>query len=348
MKPLPSPALLKQRHPSRPEEIAFVNESRCTIRDILKGIDPRLLLIVGPCSIHDLASAEEYAFRLKNLNREVSSQFFILMRTYFEKPRTLTGWKGLAYDPALDGSHDVETGLSCSRQLLIDLARMKVPTATEFLDPLVRPYIEDLICWGSIGARTATSPIHRQMASALPMPVGIKNPITGTLDAAIQGVVAATKPHTLFGLTDEGTAAIVRAQGNHDAHLVLRGWDCQPNYDPFCVNHALDSLRRLGLPPRLLIDCSHDNSNKKYDRQATVFQNIIDQALAGNRSIRGLLLESHLHAGNQALSPPLHTLTYGLSVTDPCLGWEETERLILSEAERLETSIGIKQLVVER
>lgn len=345
MKPLPSPALLKKRHPTTSEHIAFVNKSRCIIRDILNGSDPRLLLIVGPCSIHDLSSAMEYALRLKKLNREVSSQFFILMRTYFEKPRTLTGWKGLAYDPALDGSYDIDNGLSYSRQLLIDLASMEVPTATEFLDPLIRPYIEDLICWGSIGARTATSPIHRQMASALPMPVGIKNPISGTLDAAVQGVVAASQPHTLFSLTEAGTATIIQAQGNHDAHLVLRGWDRQPNYDPSCVTNALDCIRRVGLPPRLLIDCSHDNSNKKHDRQIVVFQSIIDQALAGNNSIRGLLLESHLHAGNQPLLPLPHALAYGLSVTDPCLGWEETERLILSEAERLDSSIS---MVVER
>lgn len=348
MKSLPSPSLLKRRHPPTPEQIAFVEESRRKVREILDGTDPRLLLIVGPCSIHDIASAQEFALRLKRLKQTVSSQFVILMRAYFEKPRTLTGWKGLVYDPALDGSHDVETGLSYARQFLLDLATMEIPAATEFLDPFVKPYLEDLISWGSIGARTTTSQIHRQMAASLPMPVGMKNPITGTLDVAIQGVVCATQPHTLFGLTETGAADVIYSKGNPDAHLVLRGWDRHPNYDPVSVTNSLDSLNRAGLPPRLLIDCSHDNSNKKHDRQPTVFQAIIDQVLAGNTAIRGLLLESHLYAGSQSLSPKLNALAYGLSVTDPCLDWETTEKLILSEAERLESTIGMKQLAVKR
>lgn len=348
MKPLPSPSHLKRRHQPTPEQIAFINESRQTVKAILNETDPRLLLIVGPCSIHDLASTQEYALQLRRLKQEVSSQFFILMRTYFEKPRTLTGWKGLVYDPALDGSHDIETGLSYARQLLLDLASMEIPAATEFLDPLVRPYLEDLISWGSIGARTTTSQIHRQMAAALPMPVGMKNPISGTPDVAIQAVIAATQPHTFCGLTDLGTSAIVQAKGNPDAHLVLRGWDRQPNYDSNSVNDALNRLRCAGLPSRVLIDCSHDNSNKKYDRQPLVFQAITDQILAGNTSIRGLLLESHLFAGSQSLSSNRHALTYGVSVTDPCLDWQATEQLILSEAERLDSSIDVKQLAVKR
>lgn len=348
MKSLPSPSHLKRRHQPTPEQLAFVNESRRTVKEILNGTDPRLLLIVGPCSIHDLASAQEYALQLSRFKQEVSSQFFILMRTYFEKPRTMTGWKGLVYDPALNGSHDIETGLSYARQLLLDLASMEVPAATEFLDPLVRPYLEDLISWGSIGARTTTSQIHRQMAAALPMPVGMKNPISGTLDVAIQGVVSATQPHTFFGLTEMGTSAVVHAKGNPDAHLVLRGWDRQPNYDSDSVNDSLSRLQRSGLPLRVLIDCSHDNSNKKYDRQPIVFQAIIDQVLAGNNAIRGLLLESHLCAGSQSLLSNLNNLAYGLSVTDPCLDWPATEQLILSEAERLDSFVGMKQLVVER
>lgn len=347
MHPLPSPSSFKRRHQPTAEHLAFIEQSRCTVRDILDGRDSRLLLIVGPCSIHDLASAQEYALRLKLLKKEVESEFFVLMRAYFEKPRTLTGWKGLIYDPTLDGSHDIKTGLSYARQLLIDLAHMQVPAATEFLDPFVRPYLEDLICWGSIGARTAISQIHRQMAAALPMPVGIKNPIKGTLDVAIQGVVAATQPHTLLGLTDLGAPAIIQTQGNPDAHLVLRGWDRQPNYDSASVNEALERLQRAGLPSRLLVDCSHDNSNKKHDKQEAVFHTVIDQVLAGNRSIRGLLLESHLYAGSQPILTSSDPLTYGLSVTDPCLGWAETEQLILSEVERLTSSFVTNQVAGE-
>ncbi len=347
MKPLPSPSILKRRHAASSQHISFVEQCRHTVRDILNGTDPRLLLIVGPCSIHDLPSAQEYALRLSRLQQEVSSSFFILMRVYFEKPRTLTGWKGLAYDPLLDGSHDIESGLALSRQLLIDLATMEVPAATEFLDPLVRPYLDDLIAWGSIGARTTSSQVHRQMAAALSMPVGMKNPIAGTLDAAIQGVVAATQPHTLFGVTDMGDTAVIHTKGNRDAHLVLRGWDRQPNYDHTSVTDALTKLQRAGLPPRLLIDCSHDNSAKKHEKQPAVFQDVINQILDGNTYIRGLLLEGHLHGGSQPLSLNPGALSYGVSVTDPCLDWQTTEKLILSEAKRIDSTIS-SQLVADR
>lgn len=346
MRPLPTPSTLKRQYHASRQHCSFVEESRQTVRNILNGSDSRLLLIVGPCSIHDAASAKEYAHCLAQLREKVSSQFFILMRTYFEKPRTLTGWKGMIYDPTLDNSHDIATGLALARQLLIELADREIPTATEFLDPLVKPYLEDLISWGSIGARTTTSQIHRQMASALPMPVGVKNPITGTLDAAIQGVIAATQPHTLMSIDEEGKGTIVRTQGNADAHLVLRGWDKQPNYEASSVLETLEKLKDARLPPRLLIDCSHDNSGKKYERQPVVFQAIIDQILDGNSSIRGILLESHLLAGSQTLLDGIKNLAYGVSVTDSCLDWQTTELLILNEAERLQSLSKSRQEAV--
>lgn len=336
MRPLTSPFALNQQYPITSEQKHFIEQSRAEVTEILKGNDPRLLLIVGPCSIHDVASAKEYADHLCRLKDQVSSQFLILMRVYFEKPRTLAGWKGMTYDPFLNGSHDIETGLAISRQLLIDLAEMEIPAATEFLDPLVKPYLEDLITWGSIGARTSTSQIHRQMASSLCMPVGMKNPITGTLDGAIQSVVAATQPHTLIGVNEQGLSAIIQSKGNPDAHLVLRGWDRHPNHDPHSIDNALTKLQHAELPPRLLVDCSHDNSNKKHELQVAVFQQVVDQILAGNTAIRGLLLESNLFAGNQNLSNGSSALEYGVSITDPCLDWETTKNLILEEAKRFE------------
>jgi len=347
MRLLPSPFSLKCRYAPSPKHVFFLEQSRQTVRDILSGTDPRLLLIVGPCSIHDIDSAKEYATLLARLQNEVSTHFFILMRVYFEKPRTLTGWKGLVYDPALDGSHDMETGLSWARQLLIDLADLEVPAATEFLDPFVRPYLEDLIAWGSIGARTSTSQVHRQMAADLPMPVGIKNPIAGTLASAIQSVVAATQPHTLMGINQSGQGTIVTAKGNVDAHLVLRGWERQPNYDRESIHEALSRLQRARLPSRLLIDCSHDNSSKKHERQPLVFQEVIDQVLEGINGIRGMLLESFISAGSQPLTCS-KSLSYGTSVTDSCLDWRSTEQLITTGAERMESFIALRQMALQR
>lgn len=336
---LPSPATLKNLHPAFSRQQTFIEQSRHTVRRILEGSDPRLLLIVGPCSIHDPVAAIEYAARLSELQRTVSSQFFILMRVYFEKPRTVVGWKGMVYDPLLDGSHEIEVGLTTCRKLLLSLAEMGIPAATEFLDPFVKPFLEDLFSWGSIGARTSTSQTHRQLASSLTMPVGMKNPIAGSLDIAIQNVIAATQPHAVLEFSDDGKAVLIHTEGNADAHLVLRGWERCPNYDRGSVREALSKLQQAGIPPRVLIDTAHDNSNKNPERQPFVFHAAIDQVIEGNSGIRGLLLESHLLGGSQPLTAGLKNLAYGVSITDPCLGWAETEQLILAAAERIDNSL---------
>lgn len=328
MKRLPSYDDLKTSIPLTAKQAAFIERSRETIRNILNGTDPRLLLIVGPCSIHDLIAAADFASRLEQLSETVGSQFFIVMRTYCEKSRNSLGWKGMLYDPFLDGSHDIATGLAWTRQLLLDLADRQIPTATEFLDPLTAYYYDDLISWGSIGARTSSSQIHRQLASDLRMPMGIKNGTTGSLAAAINGIIAASHPHVYVGLNAQGTPAFVQSPGNRDVHLVLRGGEQGPNYDPASVAAALRGLEQANLIPRLLIDCSHGNSGKNHDNQPHVFQTVIRQIAEGNAMIRGLLLESHLHAGNQAFHRDSTELKYGVSITDACLDWSTTQSLI--------------------
>lgn len=329
MELLPSYKELKSRIPTTPQQDHFIEESRQTVRRILNGTDPRLLLIVGPCSIHDPASAKEFALQLKALADSVSSQFFILMRVYCEKPRTATGWKGFLYDPLLNGSNRLLLGIEHTRQLLIDLAELHVPAATEFLDPLTAFYYDDLITWGSIGARTASSQTHRQLASNLQMPIGFKNGVAGNISAAINGVLAASQQHTHMALHENGWPAAIQTPGNPDAHIVLRGGESKPNYDPSSVAEALSRLALSKLPKRLLIDCSHHNSNKKHERQLAVFQSVVHQIIEGNTHIRGLMLESHLHAGNQPLLNDPHQLSYGVSITDACLDWDSTSRAIL-------------------
>jgi 3-deoxy-7-phosphoheptulonate synthase len=326
---LPSPLEIKQeaRH------FDFVQESRRQIANILDGNDDRLLLIVGPCSIHDSKAAKEYAANLRFLAESVSKSFFIVMRTYFEKARTGLGWKGMLYDPHLDGSNDIVEGIRQARQLLVELTEMQVPTATEFLDPISHRYFSDLISWACIGARTTESQVHRQFASGLPMPIAFKNNTAGNINTAVRGALAASSPHSFFGIDDHGKASIVSTKGNTHAHVMLRGGENSPNYDAHSIKKTLELLRKHHLPERVVIDCSHDNSERCHHKQKIVFESVIQQYLNGNHAIRGLALESHLFAGKQDMPQNKSRLQYAVSITDPCLDWEETEMLIRQNAE---------------
>lgn len=335
MKSLPSYQELKAMHLIHAKQAHFIEKSRQTVRAILNGIDPRLLLIVGPCSIHDPISAQEFAERISLLAKEVTSQFFILMRVYCEKPRSALGWKGFLYDPLLDNSDAMASGIEWTRKLFLKLADLEVPAATEFLDPLTAFYYDDLITWGSIGARTASSQIHRNLASALEMPIGFKNGVAGNISAAIQGVVTAMHPHTYMCICPNGRPTIFRSSGNADAHVVLRGGETNPNFDSDSVALLLNSLKQANLPLRLLIDCAHGNSGKDHTLQTFVFDAIIQQIIEGNKHIRGLMLESHLVGGNQLLTADHTLLRYGQSITDPCLDLETTVSHILHAAKKL-------------
>lgn len=336
--PLPSPKELKRVWPLKPSHQQFVDASRRTIASILNRTSSKLLLIVGPCSIHDPQSAKEYAIRLRQLAAAVSDHFFIVMRVYFEKPRTSTGWKGLLYDPFLDGSHRLTEGLKITRQLLLDLAEMEIPAATEFLDPIASVYFQDLISWGCVGARTVTSQIHRQMASGVPMPVGFKNTVEGNIKAAIHAVLAAQISHAFLGVQENGQVAFKKTGGNPHTHLVLRGGEKQPNHDPASINDTLKQLDKHRLPKRVVIDCSHDNCRKNHENQPQVFQSVLHQVIEGNRAIAGLMIESHLNGGSQTLKHPLSHLSYGVSLTDPCLDWHSTEVLIRWAHEKLQVA----------
>lgn len=335
MQPLPSYKKLKEELPLADSQVVFIEQSRQTIRNILSGIDSRLLLIVGPCSIHDPISAKEFAYRLIKLAEQVSNDFFIVMRTYFEKPRTTSGWKGFLYDPYLDGSNDLKAGIELTRELLLELTALGIPAATEFLDPLTAFYYDDLISWGSIGARTSSSQPHRQLASGVCMPIGIKNDISGNVSTAIHGLICASLPHTHLGMSEVGYPTTIQTKGNTDTHLVLRGGEEGPNYHSLFVQEALLQLKQHELPQRILIDCSHQNSGKRHDQQSRVFESIVEQIIAGNESIRGIMLESHLYAGNQSLLKNPSQLEYGISITDGCLDWHTTEALVLKQANRL-------------
>ena len=340
MESLPSYSELKNNLPLSDSQRHFIEKSRQTVRDILNGIDRRLLLIIGPCSIHDPQSAKEFAYRLNLLKERISPSFFPIMRTYFEKPRTGLGWKGFLYDPKLDGSYAMRSGIEATRQMLLDLASLEIPCATEFLDPLTAFYYEDLIAWGSIGARTASSQIHRNLASALPMPIGFKNGVAGNISAAVNGALAATHPHPFIRLSDDGHPVITRTQGNPDTHIVLRVGESGPNYDPASVAEALNRLEDVKLPPRLLIDCAHHNSGKQHERQSLVFQSVIHQIIGGNYNIRGIMIESHLRGGKQNLTSPPSLLQYGVSITDPCLDWDSSTRLIDWGLEHLQQQLS--------
>ncbi|WP_417776813.1 3-deoxy-7-phosphoheptulonate synthase [Stutzerimonas xanthomarina] len=330
--PLPSPALLRQRLPLSAALDERVRDDREAIRAVLNGDDPRLLVVVGPCSLHDPVSALEYAARLAELAPQVSDQLLLVMRTYVEKPRTTVGWKGLVYDPRLDGSADMAEGLHLSRRLMLDILACGLPIASELLQPLAAGYFDDLLGWAAIGARTSESQIHREMVSGLDLPVGFKNGTDGSLGIACDAMRAAAHPHQHFGIDELGHPALLSTRGNPDTHLVLRGGHAGPNYDENSVAQARDALQRQGIAARIMVDCSHANSGKNPLRQPAVLQNVIDQRLAGDGALRGVMLESHLFEGCQPLSEDLR---YGVSITDGCLGWSATEQLLLHGADRL-------------
>jgi 3-deoxy-7-phosphoheptulonate synthase len=333
--PLLSPRALKALSPVPESVNAAVAQARERVIRILRQEDPRLLVVVGPCSIHDQQSALEYARRLNGLRLELADRMEIVMRVYFEKPRTTIGWKGLINDPHLDGSQDIEAGLKIARQLLLQITSLGLPAATEFLDPIVPQYIADLITWAAIGARTTESQTHREMASGLSMPVGLKNATDGSLQVAIDAMGATRHPHSFLGLNEDGVTSIVRTSGNPDVHVVLRGGRALTNYDAASIQTAEAKLRAGQLPPVLMVDCSHANSEKKFAKQEEVWRSVIDQRAGGTGALIGLMVESHLHEGNQPIPKALAELRYGVSITDSCIGWEATERMLRWGHERI-------------
>lgn len=323
-----SPASLKASLPAPETAYRLVYQSRETVKAILQKRDPRLLVVVGPCSIHDPAGALDYARRLAAVRDQVADRLFILMRVYFEKPRTTIGWKGLINDPELDGSTRIEAGLPLARQLLLDIANLGLPAATEFLDPILPQYTSDLISWAAIGARTTESQTHREMASGLSMPIGFKNGTDGSLQVAIDAMGAAMHPHSFLGIDQDGFTSIIRTTGNPWGHAVLRGGHVRTNYDPESIAEALSRLEKAGLNPVIMVDCSHANSGKQPLKQELVWRSVLDQRIAGNSGIIGLMLESYLHAGSQPILAGRTSLQYGVSITDPCLDWPATEKLL--------------------
>ncbi|MDJ0780523.1 MAG: 3-deoxy-7-phosphoheptulonate synthase [Desulfosarcinaceae bacterium] len=332
--PLIAPGDLKKELPLTPASERTVIEGRKTIQKILAGKDDRLMVITGPCSIHDEAAALDYARKLVDLQHRVKDHFYLVMRVYFEKPRTTVGWKGLINDPYLDGTCDMEAGLRRARKLLLDITAMGLPTATELLDPITPQYIAGLVCWAAVGARTTESQTHREMASGLSMPVGFKNATDGDLNVAINAIMAAGAVQNFIGIDPEGRTCVVRTTGNPWTHLVLRGGGGRPNYDSVSLAQAADTLTVKGLPPAIMVDCSHANSGKDYRRQPQVWQDVINQRLDGNRAIIGIMLESNLNAGNQKIPEDLKELAYGISITDACIDWETTASIIQSANEQ--------------
>jgi 3-deoxy-7-phosphoheptulonate synthase len=323
-----SPRELKAQTPSHDAINATVARSRERVIRILRQEDPRLLVVIGPCSIHDEKGALEYAEKLNALRKEFADRMEIVMRVYFEKPRTTIGWKGLINDPHLDGSQDIETGLKIARKLLLEITGMGLPAATEFLDPIVPQYIADLITWAAIGARTTESQTHREMASGLSMPVGLKNSTDGSLQIAIDAMGATRHAHSFLGINEDGVTSIVRTTGNPHAHVVLRGGRAKTNYDAESIRAAEEKLNSEKLPPVLMVDCSHANSEKKFAKQEDVWRSVIQQRVEGTRSLIGLMVESHLFEGSQPIPNDLKDLRYGVSLTDSCIGWETTERML--------------------
>lgn len=322
-----TPAELKAKLPISQKALDYIGQARQTISDIVHRKDHRLLVICGPCSIHDVDAAKEYATRLKKLHDEYRDSLYIVMRVYFEKPRTTVGWKGFINDPHLDGSFDIELGLHKSRELLCWLAELELPLATEALDPISPQYLAELFSWSAIGARTTESQTHREMASGLSMPVGFKNGTDGNLGTAINAMKAAAESHAFMGINQEGQVALLVTQGNPDGHVILRGGQ-QPNYDSVNIALAEKAMTAAGLNPRLVVDCSHGNSNKDYSLQPLVTDNVVRQIQEGNESILGIMLESHLFEGNQSSEQPVCDMQYGVSITDACIGWDTTAELL--------------------
>jgi 3-deoxy-7-phosphoheptulonate synthase len=333
---LPGTLELKTRLALSASLATRIDNHRRAVRAILTGEDSRLLVVVGPCSIHDPQSALEYAERLAELAAQVSDQMLIVMRAYIEKPRTTIGWKGLAYDPHLDGSDDMAAGLTLSRRLMLDMIGMGLPVATELLQPMAAGYFDDLLSWVAIGARTTESQIHREMASGLPMAVGFKNGTDGGVDVASDAIRSAAHPHRHFGIDSHGHPAVIETRGNPDTHIVLRGGHAGPNYDRQSVAQVRNNLIKNKVAARIMVDCSHANSGKDPLRQPHIFNEVLAQRLEGDHSLIGMMLESHLFDGCQPLNPPPgQPLRYGVSVTDGCLGWTATEQLVRDAVDRL-------------
>ncbi|NLC70644.1 MAG: 3-deoxy-7-phosphoheptulonate synthase [Desulfuromonadaceae bacterium] len=335
LNPIIAPADLAQVFPLSDEIAEFVSSARNQIKDILYGRDRRLMVVVGPCSIHDPKAALEYAGKLAELSRAIQEQLFVVMRVYFEKPRTTIGWKGLINDPDLNGSHQISKGLGIARQLLCAINALGLPVATELLDPITPQYLSDLISWGAIGARTTESQTHRELASGSSFPVGFKNGTDGNLQVAIDGMAAALHSHTFLGINREGRTSIVGTTGNPDVHLVLRGGNDKPNYHPDDIAKAVGMLTKAGLGRGLMVDCSHANSFKDHERQEEVLIDVMEQIGAGEKSIAALMIESCLKPGSQKISGNSADLEYGVSITDKCVGWEATERMLRYAAKKL-------------
>jgi 3-deoxy-7-phosphoheptulonate synthase len=331
------PAELKRHIPLTDVAAKTIVEGREAVQNILRHRDHRLMVVVGPCSIHDVEAAMDYAHRLKALADEVSDTLFLIMRVYFEKPRTTVGWKGLINDPYLDDSFRIADGLHIGRKLLMDIAEVGLPTATEALDPISPQYLQELICWSAIGARTAESQTHREMASGLSSAVGFKNGTDGGLSVAINALQSVASPHSFLGINSEGKVAIIATKGNPYAHVVLRGGDGRPNYDSVSVAMCEQQLRAANIVPNVMVDCSHANSNKNHELQPLVMDNVANQIVEGNQSIIGLMVESHLKAGNQKISANRAEMEYGRSVTDACIDWETTQTALRGMRDKLKT-----------
>lgn len=332
---LSTPADVKNKLPLSADVEKFVLSSRQTIQNILDHKDHRLFIVVGPCSIHDPVAAIEYAKKLKVLAEELQDTLYIVMRVYFEKPRTTIGWKGLINDPAMDDSFQIEKGLHTAREMLIQLAEMGLPTSTEALDPITPQYLSDLITWTAIGARTTESQTHREMASGLSMPIGFKNGTDGSLDVAINALHSAAMPHHFLGIDQKGQCTVFHTRGNRYGHVVLRGGGGQTNYDSVNIALCEEELQKANLPLNISIDCSHGNSHKKPELQSLVIENCVNQIVDGNKSIVSLMLESHLNWGNQSIPEDLSQLKYGVSVTDACIDWQTTENVLREARSKL-------------
>jgi 3-deoxy-7-phosphoheptulonate synthase len=334
--PIIAPADLRQVFPLSAARAEFVNNSRERLKEILQRRDKRLMVVVGPCSIHDPEAAVEYAQRLADLARRVDDQLMLVMRVYFEKPRTTVGWKGLINDPDMNGSHLISKGLGIARGLLLRITELEVPVANEMLDPITPEYVADMISWGAIGARTTESQTHREMSSGLSFPVGFKNGTDGNLQIAIDAMKAAQHPHSFLGINREGRTSIIQTAGNPDVHIVLRGGSRKVNYHPEDIIHTEENLQKNGLFPTIMVDCSHGNSNKDYQKQPEVLENVVQQIVDGNKSISGVMIESNLEAGNQKIASDLNQLKYGVSITDACIDWATTEKVLVAAHARLQ------------
>lgn len=330
-----TPEKIKQELPISELAAETVTYGREQVRDILDRKDPRLIVVVGPCSIHDTKAAMDYAERLKKLSEKVKDSLLIVMRVYFEKPRTTVGWKGLINDPYLNDSFKIQDGLHVGRKLLLDIAELGLPAATEALDPISPQYLQDLISWSAIGARTTESQTHREMASGLSCAVGFKNGTDGSLGVAINALQSVSNPHRFLGINGEGSVSIIHTCGNPYGHVVLRGGNGKPNYDSVSVAMCEQELTKNSVPANIMVDCSHANSNKNHDLQVLVLENVVNQILEGNKSIIGVMIESNIGAGNQKISQDLNDLTYGVSITDACIDWETTEKTLIDAAEKL-------------